>query len=140
MMRKSPVVKGIVLFDGMCALCSASVRFMMRNDPGARLRFASLQSESGRQLLGHENHSAETFESVVYVENGRIYTKSRAVFAIARHLRFPWPAILIFRVIPDFLLDRIYDRVAKNRYRWFGRRDTCALPSSFPGFSERVMD
>jgi predicted DCC family thiol-disulfide oxidoreductase YuxK len=140
MKSESPVIQGVVLFDGMCVLCNSAVRFIMRNDPGARLRFASLQSEAGKRLLGDEKLPLVTLDSVIYIENNRILTKSRAFFAIARQLRFPWPTVLIFSLIPTFLSDRIYDLIAKNRYRWFGRRETCALPASFPGFSERVID
>lgn len=115
----------IVLFDGVCNLCNGFVQFVLKRDPRGRFRFASLQSDSARQLLGPDGPR----ETIVLLEAGKMYVRSAAALRIARGLRFPWPLLVIFAVIPRPLRDRLYDWVARNRYRWFGKRDACMLPT-----------
>jgi predicted DCC family thiol-disulfide oxidoreductase YuxK len=115
----------IVLFDGVCNLCNAAVRFILARDPQGRFRFASLQSDVARRLLKGDGPP----ETIVLIEAGKIYAKSTAALRIARGLRFPWPLFYGLAVVPLFLRDLVYDWVARNRYRWFGKRDTCMLPT-----------
>jgi predicted DCC family thiol-disulfide oxidoreductase YuxK len=113
-----------VLFDGVCNLCNGAVRFILARDPAARFQFASLQSEAARRLLG-ENAPEET---IVLREGGKIYSQSTAALRIARELRFPWPLLYAFIVVPRPLRDAIYDWVARHRYQWFGKREVCMVP------------
>ena len=124
----------IVLFDGVCNLCNGAVRFILARDPQARFHFASLQSEAARRLLGGEGPA----ETIVLLEAGKSYTKSTAVLRIARHLRFPWPLLYAFAAAPRPLRDLVYDWVARHRYAWFGKRESCMAPT--PELRERFME
>lgn len=118
----------IVLFDGVCNLCNASVNFIIDRDPKATFSFASIQSEFAQQTLAACGRPSSHFDSMVLIEGGRCYTKSTAALRIARELsgwKLLYPLILVPRPIRDF----VYDFVARNRYRWFGRAETCRIPT-----------
>jgi predicted DCC family thiol-disulfide oxidoreductase YuxK len=115
----------IVLFDGVCNLCNGAVRFILARDPGARFRFASLQSDVARRLL----KGALPAETMVLIEAGKVHTKSDAALRIARELRAPWPLLYAFAAIPRGFRDMLYDWIARHRYAWFGKRDACMLPT-----------
>lgn len=123
-------MSGVVVFDGVCNLCNTVVQTIIRGDPDGRFQFASLQSEVGRRLL--EQHGMNTLEpeTVVLIRDGRAFTMSDAVLEIVRHMRFPYPLLLVGYVLPRFIRDALYRVVARNRYRWFGRRDSCMMPTS----------
>lgn len=121
-------MKGIVYFDGVCNLCSGFVQFLIKNDPDFYFKFASLQSEIGQKMAKKYQLKAIDFDTVVYQENDAIYTKSEAVFRIANHLN-RWKWLLVFRFLPKKFLDFLYDQVAQNRYRFFGKKTSCWLPS-----------
>ncbi len=125
----------VVLFDGVCNLCHGAVGFIIRRDPGGVFRFAPLQSAQGAALLGERR--AGLPDSLVLVEHGRVYTQSTAALRIARRLRQPWPLAAGLIVLPRALRDWVYAWVAGNRYRWFGRRAVCELPS--PGAGDRFL-
>lgn len=127
----------ILLFDGVCHLCDGAVRFILRRDPRGVFRFAALQSEAGRRLAAEHGVPAEALDTVILIEGGRAYERSEAALRVVRHLRFPWPAMGVFRVIPRGWRDRLYDAVARRRYRWFGRRETCAVPD--PAVRDRFL-
>lgn len=122
---------GIVLFDGHCHLCNHSVDFLIRNNSRQNLKFASLQSDCARRLL--EDYGSETLldrlDSVVFIERGRVYTHSEAALAIARSLDGVWPLLSVFLLLPRPLRDAAYRFVARNRYRWFGKSETCRMPT-----------
>jgi predicted DCC family thiol-disulfide oxidoreductase YuxK len=118
----------IVLFDGVCNLCSGFVQFVAPRDPAGRFRFASLQSDAGRELLAEHGLPTDDLESVVLVEGDDCYVKSDAVLRIADHLGGPYALLSPFRVVPRSVRDRVYDVVAANRYRWFGKKDRCEIP------------
>ena len=124
----------IVLFDGVCNLCNGAVQFILARDPGGRFQFASLQSDAARRILSGQVPA----ETIVLAEPRRVYTKSTAALRIARGLRFPWPLLSVFLLIPRPLRDLVYHWVARNRYRWFGKRDACLLPK--PEFKNRFVD
>jgi predicted DCC family thiol-disulfide oxidoreductase YuxK len=120
---------GVVLFDGVCNLCNGFVRFIIERDPHGRFQFAPLQSNAATSLLsGHPDHTALP-DSVVLVDEGGLYVKSTAALRVARGLRFPWPVFWVFVVVPRPVRDWVYDFVARHRYRWFGRRDVCMVPT-----------
>lgn len=124
------MTRSVILFDGVCNLCNGFVRFIIERDPQGRVRFASLQSETGAKLLmQHDTHPGKALDSVVLLENGRIYRKSTAVLRLCRSLSGPWPLASLFLLVPRFLRDSIYDSVAKRRYRLFGTTDHCLAPS-----------
>jgi predicted DCC family thiol-disulfide oxidoreductase YuxK len=119
------VTERIILFDGVCNLCNGLVQFVLARDGAGKFRFASLQSAAAVRLLGSDG----PVETIVLIEAGKTYIKSAAALRIARGLRFPWPILFGQVVVPGPLRDWIYDWVARNRYRWFGKRDACMLPT-----------
>ena len=119
----------VVLFDGVCNLCNGSVQFLIARDPSARLRFATLDSSVARSLIHESGAPGPLPDSIVLIDDGRVFTRSTAALRIARRLRFPWPLLYGLIVVPRPLRDFLYDWVARNRYRWFGKRDSCMLPT-----------
>ncbi|HJR40465.1 MAG TPA: thiol-disulfide oxidoreductase DCC family protein [Gemmatimonadaceae bacterium] len=120
----------IVLFDGVCNLCTGSVLFILRRDPEGRYRFASLQSEPGSALARQYDIPAGELTSVVLIEGGRAYQRSDAALRIARRLRGGWRALWLLRFVPRVIRDAAYDVVARNRYQWFGRQESCMIPTA----------
>jgi predicted DCC family thiol-disulfide oxidoreductase YuxK len=118
----------VVLFDGVCNLCNGWVRFVIQRDTARRFRFASLQSAFAHGTLGEHGFPRDYLGSMFLFEDGVLYAKSDAFLRIARHLGGAWPFIAVFAVVPRTLRDAIYDWVARNRYRWFGRSESCMVP------------
>jgi predicted DCC family thiol-disulfide oxidoreductase YuxK len=119
----------IILFDGVCNLCNASVNFVLDRDASGYFRFGALQSDEARELLSKWSYPSEYLDSIVLVENGQVYRESDAALRIARHLSGAWPLLYHLRWIPRFIRDGVYTWIARNRYRWFGRRDVCRIPT-----------
>ncbi|MFC3882200.1 thiol-disulfide oxidoreductase DCC family protein [Bacillus songklensis] len=130
-------MKRIVLFDGVCNFCDGAVQFIIKRDPEGILSFASLQSEPGQDLLTKLHLSADTFNSMVYVEGTRFYTKSTAALKIARQLSGLWPLLYGFILVPKPMRDAVYDLIAKNRYKWFGQKEECMIPG--PDIRKRFL-
>ncbi|OLO27055.1 thiol-disulfide oxidoreductase [Alkalihalophilus pseudofirmus] len=121
-------MSGIILFDGDCNFCNQSVQFILKRDRNGYFKFASLQSEIGKSLL--EQHGlTHDMNSFVLIKNNQCYQKSSAALHVCRNLNRAWKFIWLFRVIPTSIRDFIYNVIAKNRYRWFGQRGSCMLPS-----------
>lgn len=127
----------LVLFDGVCNLCNNFVQFVIRRDTKSIFRFASLQSEYGRAQLIRCRLNPEALHSVIVIAEGKLYQRSDAVLRIARSLGGLWPLCGVFRIIPCFIRDALYNGMAASRYRWFGRRDECMLPD--PSLKERFL-
>ena len=121
--------KPIILFDGYCNLCSSSVIFVLKRERGDVFRYASLQSDFAGRLLSDMGLDKDIPDSIVLVEEGEVYTRSTAALRIARKLKPLWPALYAFRVVPKFIRDPVYDWIARNRYKWFGKRNTCYVPN-----------
>ncbi|WP_017257969.1 thiol-disulfide oxidoreductase DCC family protein [Pedobacter arcticus] len=119
---------GIVLFDGVCNLCDGFVQRIIVADQKDFFRFASLQSEIGKNLLSTYPH-LQDLKSIVYLENGKIFTKSNAVLKIAGHLNGLWKLVQIGYVLPAFLRNGLYNWVAQYRYQWFGKKEQCMVPT-----------
>jgi predicted DCC family thiol-disulfide oxidoreductase YuxK len=120
---------GLILFDGVCVLCSRGCGFVSKRDRRGYFRFVPMQMAEGRPLAEQLGINPDRPDSFAFVANGHAYVKSEAVLRIARELpRWQWT--WLFHFIPRVIRDEIYDLVARNRYRWFGRRDACTLPNS----------
>ena len=127
----------VVLFDGVCNLCNASVLFVIDRDTRGRFKFAPLQSEYGARLLREHGYSRDALTSVVLIEDGRAYDRSTAALRIARHLNGFWPVLSVLAIIPKGLRDFLYESLARRRYGWFGRTDACRVPD--PGLRSRFL-
>ena len=128
----------VILFDGICNLCNASVDFVIKRDRQELFRFASLQGKAAQALLREYKLPSDTVNTVILVEGGKGYIRSTAALRIARHLPFPWPLLSLLLAVPPFIRDLVYDVVARNRHRWFGRADTCRVPA--PELRARFLD
>lgn len=120
----------VILFDGVCNLCNASVQFVIKHDPAARFTFASLQSDSGQKLLEQYHLQQTNFNSFVLIENEVAYTKSTAALLVAKRLKGLYKLFYGFIIVPKFIRDAVYSLVAKNRYKWFGKKDSCMIPTA----------
>lgn len=119
----------IILFDGVCNLCNRSVQFVIRHDTHALFRFASLQGKTGQQLLQQYGLSDALMNSFVLIQNNKAFTKSTAALLVSKQLSGPIKLLYAFLLVPPFIRDAVYKLIAKNRYKWFGRKDTCMVPS-----------
>jgi predicted DCC family thiol-disulfide oxidoreductase YuxK len=127
----------IILFDGICNFCSGVVQFLYARDKNHVFRFASLQSETGQKLLS-EHHLPAEISTVVVIENDVAYTRSTGALKLTRYLTKLWPLAQMFFIVPRFIRDGIYEIIAKNRYKWFGKHDSCLIPSK--GLREQFLD
>lgn len=119
----------VVLFDGVCKLCGAWARFLIRFDRQGVFKLCSIQSDEGQAILAFYGMPTDYVETMALVEGPEIYTKSTAFFRVMQRLPFPWPLILVFVLVPRVVRDWLYDRIALNRYKIFGRFEYCVLPS-----------
>ena len=121
--------KGLVLFDGVCQFCNSSVNFMIRKDNTDYFRFLPLQSELGQKIIKQFNLDPENLQTVILLENKRIYTRSTAALRIARKLKGGWKLFYGFVIIPAFIRDAVYNVISRNRYKWWGKHDSCMVPT-----------
>lgn len=121
--------KKIILFDGVCNLCNGAVTFIIERDKNDRFRYAALQSDIGKKLTDSYKVDTEEVDSIILVEGESYYTKSSAALRIARHLSGGYPLLYGLMILPPFIRDRMYDVIAKNRYKWFGKRESCMVPT-----------
>ena len=119
----------IVLFDGVCHLCTSTVQCILKRDPHGYFTFASLQSEVGRTLLEEHGLHPDALDTFVLVEGSRCFTRSDAALRVAQHLSGGWALLRVLSLIPKSIRDWGYTILAQNRYRWFGRKETCMIPS-----------
>lgn len=124
----SPIDR-VVLFDGVCKLCSVWAIFLIRFDHKRRFKLATVQSPEGQAILAWHGFPTDEYETMLLVEGPKIYTKSAAFFRVMFRLPFPWPLACVGWVIPFFIRDWLYDRIALNRYSLFGRYDSCVVPN-----------
>jgi predicted DCC family thiol-disulfide oxidoreductase YuxK len=120
----------ILLFDGVCNLCNGAVQWILKRDRQERFRFASLQSDVGQQLLEQYGLTDPNLDSIVMVQDDRFYTHSDVPLEVARQLGGFWQLGYIFKVMPRSVRDTVYRFIAKNRYRWFGKEESCWLPQA----------
>jgi len=136
-MPNSKKVDKVLLFDGVCNLCNSAVQYVIRNDHQEAISFASLQSNFGRQVLSENQFDTTSLKTVLYIKNGEIYAKSSAILALKKDLGGWHNLLLIFWMVPAFLRDFVYDVIAKNRYKVFGIREECYLPT--PELTKRFI-
>lgn len=118
----------IILFDSICNLCSASVKFIIKRDKHAVFKFVPFQSDTGKQLLKQNQIDIFSAQTLILIKNYTIYCKSDAVLEISKHLSGIWKLADIFKIIPRIIRDFIYDSISKYRYAWFGKKAECMLP------------
>ena len=128
----------ILLFDGVCNLCNSSVNFIIDRDPKEQFKFAALQSDFGQKKLAELGFNQSEFDSLVLLSEDKVHKKSTVALRIARRLNGLYPLLYVFMIIPPFIRHGIYDIIAKNRYKWFGKQDSCRIPT--PDLKARFVD
>jgi len=121
-------VGGMIIFDGVCNFCDSSVKFIIKYDQVAYFQFAPMQSDAGQALLA-QYEVPDNMDSVILIEHGKVYFESTAALKICRRLDSFWPVCYIFIMIPPIIRNKMYRLFAKNRYRLFGRKESCLLPT-----------
>jgi predicted DCC family thiol-disulfide oxidoreductase YuxK len=130
--------KFVVLFDGVCNLCSSSVQFILKRDKKDQFLFGSLQGNYGQEVLKKYGMPQNEFNSFMLLEGERLYTKSSGALRMLKHLGGAWILLYAFIIVPKFLRDAVYNFVATNRYRWFGKKEECWLPK--PEWKKKFLD
>ena len=125
--KEGKTLDKIILFDGECNFCDSSVQFILRREKGALYTFAALQSKAGQALL-KKYRVPLTIDSLVLLDGNRCFYKSSAALRISKNLKGGWPLLSCLLIVPKPLRDYIYNIVAKNRYKWFGKKDSCTVP------------
>ncbi|PCJ82413.1 MAG: thiol-disulfide oxidoreductase [Flavobacteriales bacterium] len=120
----------IVLFDGVCNFCNSTISFMIKRDKKKIFRYTPLQSKIAQHLLKKHNLLDEGIDSIIYIKNGEAFVKSSAALLMCKQLSGLWPVFYSLIVIPRVIRDFFYDIIARNRYRWFGKRDACMVPTA----------
>ncbi len=128
----------VVIFDGVCNYCSSVVVFIIKRDARGIFRFAPFQSESAKALLEKYGVREDYLDSFILIEDGRLYTKSEAALRLWRRLGGLWSLNYAFIAVPAFIRDAVYDFIARNRYKWFGKKDECMIPG--PDVRERFLE
>jgi len=137
-MKHDALPERIVIFDGVCNLCEFSVNFIYQRDILGKFTFTPAQSPLGSKLLEHYQINTGTLDTVVLVKQNHAYTRSTAALEIASELDIPWNFLQVFSLIPQPVRDQIYDLIAWNRYEWFGKKDSCMIPT--PEIKSRFLE
>lgn len=130
--------KFIVLFDGVCNLCSSSVQFILKRDQKDQFLFGSLQGNYGQEILKKYGMPSNEFNSFMLLEGEQLYTKSSGALRMLKHLGGGWSLFYAFIIVPKFIRDAVYNFIAQNRYRWFGKKEECWLPK--PEWKKKFLD
>lgn len=120
----------IILFDGVCNFCNGAVNFTIKRDKSKIIKFAPLQSEAGRRLTTQYGLPENDMRSFLFIENGKMYNRSTAALRVCRYLKGLWPLMYGFIIVPAFIRNAVYDFIARNRYKWFGQKDECMIPTA----------
>ncbi len=121
--------KNIVLFDGVCNLCNGAINFLIDHDKDNHLLFASLQSDFGQGVLKDYGMNTSDFDTFVFLKDGKMFSRSQGALEVMNVLGGSWSSLYLFRFVPTFLRDGVYKVIAKNRYKLFGQRDACRMPT-----------
>jgi predicted DCC family thiol-disulfide oxidoreductase YuxK len=130
--------KKIVFFDGVCNLCSGAVQFILKRNKSKNILFASLQSKIGQQMLIQYALPLNNFSSFVFLENGILNQQSTGALKTTKYLDAAWPLLFVFIIVPPFIRNAVYNWISKNRYKWFGKKTECWLPTN--DLKERFLD
>ncbi len=130
--------KAIVYFDGVCNLCNSAVQFILKQDKKQQFLFATLESDTGKNALEQVNKDGKRIDSVIIYYRGKYYTKSNAVLLTFKLLGGAWQLLYLLIILPEFFRNAVYDWIGKNRYKWFGKKNECALPS--PEITKRFVN
>ncbi|MAW93788.1 MULTISPECIES: thiol-disulfide oxidoreductase DCC family protein [unclassified Leeuwenhoekiella] len=128
----------IILFDGVCNLCNGAINFIIKHDPKAQFKFASLQGETGTHLLDKHRINPKKTDSIILIEPDRVSVKSAAALRISKDLNKGYPLLYAFMIIPGLIRNAVYDFIARNRYKWFGKKESCMIPT--PELKSRFLD
>ena len=128
----------IILFDGVCNFCNYWVTFAIKRDRKNKLKFTPLQGQTAKQLLPQFHINPSSLSSVIFIDNGKAYTQSSAAIQICKHLDGGWKLFYALIIIPKFMRDGLYNIIARNRYKWFGKKESCMIPT--PELKERFLD
>ena len=120
----------VIVFDGVCNLCNAAVQFVLKHDKKKQFHFASLQGAYGLKVLADLPESFSSLKTFILIEEGKVFTRSTAALRVAKKLAVPVNWLYGFIIVPAFIRDAVYNFISKNRYRWFGKKDACMIPSS----------
>ena len=119
----------VILFDGVCNLCSGIMAFVYKRDNKNRFKFAWIQDENSKEIFNWLDLDLEDIKTIILIDMEKPYFKSTAFLKIVRYLRFPWPVLTVGYILPGIIRDWIYDFVAVNRYKWFGKKEACMVPT-----------
>lgn len=119
----------VIFFDGICNLCNASVQFVIEHDKKNKFMFTALQGDYAKETLPKLNVDLQKLNTILLLEEGKLYTKSSAALRVAKRLIGLWPLLYVFIIIPKFIRDWFYDIIAKNRYKWWGKQESCWVPT-----------
>jgi predicted DCC family thiol-disulfide oxidoreductase YuxK len=122
--------QAIIFFDDHCHLCCGSVQFILKRDPGGYFQYAPVDSETAKQVFANWDKKEPIPDSIILYEAGRFYTRSTASLRVARKLSGSWPLLYAWMIVPGFIRDAVYNLIARNRYKWFGRSETCWMPKA----------
>jgi predicted DCC family thiol-disulfide oxidoreductase YuxK len=128
----------VLLFDGVCNLCNSSVQFILKHEKNEQLNFAAIQSEAGDRLLKSYNFDPNQTDSVILIKDNKVYTASDAVLTLTQFLKFPFSLGKLLLVVPNPIRDFFYKKIARNRYKWFGKRESCMIPT--PQLRRRFLE
>lgn len=134
----NPIIGNIILFDGICNLCSGSVQFIIKRDPERIFQFAALQSSFGQQQLEKFGVDKNVLQSIILIRNDQIFQRSDAILEITKKLNGGWPLFYSFKIFPRFFRDGLYNWIARSRYKLFGKKDSCWLPT--PELQSRFLE
>lgn len=128
----------VILFDGVCNLCNGAIIFILKRDKKDVFRYAPLQSEIGKKLAAKHDIDLQKVDSIILIANEKAVSKSTAALRIAQQLSGAWPLLSVFLILPTFLRNWVYDFIARNRYKWFGKKDACMIPT--PELKSKFLD
>lgn len=127
----------IILFDGVCNLCNGAINFVIKRDKKDIFQFATLQSEIGQELLSKFKIDTSKVDSIILIDGENCYVKSSAALGISKHLSGGYPLLYGFLILPKFIRNNVYDYIARNRYKWFGKKESCMIPT--PELKEKFL-
>lgn len=137
-MEINAIEQPVVLFDGVCNLCSNTVQFIIKHDNKKQFRFASLQSSFGQAVMKHFGLPVNELNSFILLEQGKIYTKSTGALRLTKKMDGLLPLLYVFIIVPPFIRNAVYSFIANNRYKWFGKKEACWLPT--PELRKRFLE